>query len=146
MFDTLTNANKETQQGMKVWYVYEAKFYVIQHELTAVYHLTRHITKQYQYVGLTEAAAKSGAAAKTTQYTKQTRGWFFSPEDPQGPFIPRDYTRVVAQVASQHTAGHMWSVQINVNQTDELWTTALPSNLKSAFDAVWPITDADYDE
>lgn len=146
MFSSLTDANKETQQGLKVWYVYEAKFYVIQHQLTAVYHLTRHITKQYQYVGLTEAAAKSGAEQKTTQYTKKTRGWLFSPEDPKGPFLPSDYTRVVAQIAAQHTAGCMWSVQISVNQTDELWTTKLPSNLESAFDAVWPISGADYDE
>lgn len=143
MFTTLSNANKETQQGLKHWATYTTNFYVINNQLRATYHLTRHITKKYQYVGLTESAAKQGVLDKIAQYTKTLKGWQFRPEDPQGPFVPVNTSTVVAEVVSQHTGGHMWSVDINVNQIDEKWTTSLPSNIESAFDAIVP---SDYDE
>lgn len=48
---------------------------MIKDHLYSVYRVTRHATKQYSYVGMTESAAKTCVTAKIAQYTKTHRGW-----------------------------------------------------------------------
>ena len=67
--------NKQTQTGLQKQYNYEAKFFVVKDNLCSVYRVTRHATKQYSYVGMTEGAAKDCVDDKITQYTKTHKGW-----------------------------------------------------------------------
>lgn len=145
MFDTWTDENKETKQGLKVWYSYDTNFWgkvVNDKPSMQSSHIVRHISKQYSYVGLTEEAAKNCVNAKTAQYSKTLKGWYFDGSD--NTFKIRNVLQVVAEIVANHVAGHMWEVQINVNQTDDYWTKGEPpSDLSKLFGAIVP---SDYDE
>lgn len=75
MINGYSDNNKQTQTGLQKQYNYEAKFFVIKDNLYSVYRVTRHATKQYSYVGMTEGAAKTCVTAKIAQYTKTHKGW-----------------------------------------------------------------------
>lgn len=134
--------NKQTQTGLQKQYNYEAKFFVVKDTLCSVYRVTRHATKQYSYVGMTESAARNCAAAKTAQYTKTHKGWKLTYSDQGGLNVAAEnYTACGAQAQAVHDQGGMWHTQINVNEQDEVWTTTLPAQLSSLFDET-----GDYDE
>lgn len=157
LFTSCTDANKVTHSAKKLWYSYETKFWPGQFDsdgnpLSAT-HITRHITKQYEYVGLTESAAKAqcqpgsqGTSTKLDQYTKITQGWVFNPtnDDGGGIFKPVSTQTLAAEISAQYVAGTMWKLVINVNCVDNVWVEGVPTDLPSAFPAnKYPIPNLD---
>lgn len=123
-------------------YNYEAKFFMVNNVIYNVYKVTRHCTKQYAYVGMTESAAKTCASDKTAKYTKTHKGWKLTYNEQQGVgVVAENYTTCGAEVQAVHDMGCMWRTEINVNEQDEVWTLTLPSSLSSLFDET-----GDYDE
>jgi hypothetical protein len=64
LLNSYSDDNKQTQTGLQKQYNYEAKFFVVKDNLCSVYRVTRHATKQYNYVGMTESAAKACVSDK----------------------------------------------------------------------------------
>lgn len=152
LLTTYGDNNKVTEQGLKITYSQNARFTLVkengEYKLKPIYHFTRYITKRYKYVGMTKDAARTCQDAKVLQYTKEIKGVIFNPDDQEaGPYVPTDIKMLVADIASIHNRGHMYDVEIQVNQVDEVWkkwnqvgSTIEPSKY---FDA---INESDYDE
>ena len=132
---------KQTQNALMKQYTYEASFFVYAGVLYSIYHVMRHCTKQYSYVGLTESAAKSCASDKVTKYTRTYTGWKVVFENDAVDIKPQNYTRLAARVQAVHDQGDMWHTDIQVDETEDVWTFTLPANLASLFDET-----RDYDE
>lgn len=126
LLTTYGDENKVTEQSLKITYSYTSRFVLVKEDgaysLKPIYHFTRNITKRYKYVGMTEETAKQCQDAKVLQYTKEIKGVIFNPDDQEaGPYIPTDMKMLVADIASIHNQGHMYDVEIQVNQIDEVW-------------------------
>jgi hypothetical protein len=69
----------------------------------AIY-LERSVThERFSYVGMTEAAASTCAAAMVSAYTNETTG------------------EVEADIEAVHVGGRMWQVNVEVRQTTKNW-------------------------
>lgn len=132
---------KQTQNALMKQYTYEASCFVYAGVLYTIYHVMRHCTKQYSYVGLTEGAAKTCASDKVTKYTRSYVGWKVVIENATANIKQYNYTRLAARVQAVHDQGDMWHTDIQVDETEDVWTFTLPANLSSLFDET-----RDYDE
>ena len=104
LLDTYNDANKVTDRELSVRYSSVLRG-------GGVVEYTRRATKSYRYVGMTHEAAFRCARVKTYEYT-------------------RDFARVGSDgavtlvrecptdIAMEHGEGSMWSVRIDVNETD----------------------------
>lgn len=136
-----TNDNKITDEPLQVRYTasYGGKLSGRKLEGKAyTYH--RYATKTYRYVGMDERTAQACAAEKLKQYTKVRFFWYWD-ED-----FTIQFSRELkcgATVRVRHNEGHLWSVEINVNEDDvyysPLWIEDIP--MSGIFD-----NSGDYDE
>lgn len=128
LFQTWSDANKQTDSGLLSTYVSELDAPMIGADGWYWYRLERHRTKTYRYVGMTEAAAKACAAAKYQQYMRPFYEWKYengiwkpwSHSDGQWVFVPASEDRYYvpcADVSADHDEGQMWSVTVTVDET-----------------------------
>lgn len=106
-----------------------------------VYEYHRYCTKTYSYVGMDIATARNCAAAMVTKYTRnfENSDW----DADTGTFNDvYGGTVCMAEIAIQQTAGHMYSVVVNVREDDTKVRTTIqtPDTLFAAENA------RDYDE
>ncbi len=71
--------------------------------------------KSYSYIGLTKAAAASGTASKTTQYTRTFKRWTWNGSRYVAQ-TANTYSAVCAKIKPRHTGGRLWSVEIDVDE------------------------------
>ena len=90
---------------------------------TVAWEYTRHAVKSYRYVGMTEAVAKSTAAALVAYYRRSAYESEFDTET--GSQTYGSFKTVaagdtpMAEVAAVHEGtSHMWSVHVNVDELD----------------------------
>ena len=118
LFDTWSDANKQTDSALSSTYTCERDAYVPgRWGGTYWWKITRRRTKSYRYVGMTEAAAKACVQAKLQQYCRSFVSWLWA----NGTWtvlnnIDDRYCDQVAEVSAEHTEGKMWSVKIDVDE------------------------------
>lgn len=100
--------------------------------------MTRTARKTYKYVGMDEDTAKACVAAMTTLYTRTQKDsiWDYNPLNPAEFAEPSTGSSIVmAEIAIQHQAGHMWSVSVSVNEIDSRTRRQAPATVASLFAA-----------
>lgn len=90
---------------------------------------TCHFSRTYEYVGLTKAAAESGAETVRDAYTVPVAKWGIGiVTDVQTGTAEMQMVEIgnapqcFAEATPTHTAGQMWSLQVRVNATVESYT------------------------
>jgi len=104
------------------------------------YMLTRHRTKKYEYVGLTESAAVLCAAAMCNQYTRTFKDWSLTNGTPKfWKLNGNTYQATVATIAATRDQGPMWRVEITVDETVKWYmNTTPPASYETFFNAKYP--------
>lgn len=82
--------------------------------------ISRHVTKSYAYIGMTEKAARECMMAKIAQYTRRVELSGLA-----GGYKPTGPLECVAEVTMTPQEGDNWQVDVNVDYTD-------------SFDPPWP--------
>lgn len=117
-------------------------------EITTIgheYEYTRFCTKSYRYVGMTKAAAEECAEDMVALYTRTTKTseWIASGTG-AGSFADSTAgSQIMAKVAVIHNAGRMYSVRVDVNETDVRIRTTATHDFESLFSSE---NARDYDE
>lgn len=141
--------NKRTKVGLDVRY---------RHEIVDGGHLyTRYATKAYGYVGMTYAAAKECAAAKSAQYMRTHRRQSIKEETSTSTdsttntttntttysVDEKSVTERLCSIATTHGSGDAWDVEISVSETETVATLEEASDIEALFSTenAW-----DYDE
>lgn len=140
MLNYYDDRNKVTDTALQIYYKFRTRFVQIDDTLYPQYNITRRAVKKYRYVGMDLTTAKACAAAKRTKYTRYVKGWRWDPEQTPS-WIPQNMSQCQADIAIVHVDGAMWNVEINVDETDDVWRSSLPSDFSSLFSI-----DCDYDE
>lgn len=135
-----SNDNKVTDEPLQVRYTasYGGKLSGRKLEGKAyTYH--RYATKVYRYVGMDERTARACAEEKLKQYTRVRFFWYWD-EDMVIQFSRE--LKCGATVSVRHTDGHLWSVEINVNEDDVYYSPLWIDDIAASgfFDS------GDYDE
>lgn len=151
MLNTYTDANKETQSMLSddISVTLDSR---TQNPLYYNWKITRRRTKDYTYVGMDAATAKACMNAKRAMYLRTFYTWRFvngrwmKNTDPASM-----YKQCAARVDTQHLAGSMWNVRIQVDETcvayvvaDALGSGILDPN--AAVDAACNSAGWSYDE
>lgn len=105
---SIINGTWETVTGMTTTTYYTALAY------------TRTATKTFSVLGLTKGAAETIAATLRGKYQRSRRHSDWNPS--AGEFVASDQGEValMAEVSIQHTGGAMYSVEVQVRETDTL--------------------------
>lgn len=135
-----SNENKVTDEPLQVRYTasYGGKLSGRKLEGKAyTYH--RYATKVYRYVGMDERTARACAEEKLKQYTRVRFFWYWD-ENMEIQFSRE--LKCGATVRVRHTDGHLWSVEINVNEDDVYYSPLWIDDIAASgfFDS------GDYDE
>lgn len=105
------------------------------------YEYHRYATKVYRYVGMDERTAKACAAAKLKQYTKPRFFWYWE-GDVGGSLNFYREEKAGATVKAKHAGGHLWSVEISVNEDDVYYSPLWIDDIAAA----GVFAGGDYDE
>lgn len=88
-----------------------------------------HFAKTYEYVGLTEAAARAGATTVMNAYTMSVAKWGLGIETDTTSHTAQflmvsigSGTACFAEATPMHVAGQMWSLAVRVNASIETYT------------------------
>lgn len=140
MLSTYTSANRVVSVGLLTQYrrVYDADSYD-----QPFWQYTRIRTKAYSYVGLSESAAKACAEAMQAYYTRTfpMYEWKFGRWQVKA---GASYQDCVAEVGYQHDEGHLWHVDVQVNEQAIIYSPDVIADLPAAFTAAG--FDWSYDE
>lgn len=134
------NENKVTDEPLQVRYTAKYGGSLGGRKLEGkAYEYHRYATKVYRYVGMDERTARACAEAKLAQYTRARFFWFWDTD------MTLNFSREIktgATVKARHTEGHLWSVEINVNEDDVYYSPLWIDDIAAAgvFDS------GDYDE
>ena len=109
MFYSWSNANKITTKSLQIQYTGS---YTKTYAGNRVYEFHRIASKEYQYVGMTEAAAKACQDAKLAQYTRKFVQWF----NQNGNYGKYREFKCVANVTMNNDEDGLWTVNISVNE------------------------------
>lgn len=102
----------------------------------------RTCTKDYRYIGLTEAAAKACAAAKVEKYTRTSYVWARKTDTG---YESAGVQACQADIAAVHDEGDAWHVDVQVSEEDTVHVTGQkPAALADLF--AWIERACDYDE
>lgn len=130
MFTTASDSNKQTHTALKTIYSVNGK------ATDELWEVHRYITKSYSYVGLTKAGAISVRDSKAAMYRRTYQRWV----DPE---TPVNVVMLADSIEANHADGTMWSVDIQVNEDDVLYTDDITGDLALL---EWPVIGHDYDE
>lgn len=103
------------------------------------YEYHRYATKTYRYVGMDERTARACAEAKLAQYTRVRFFWYWET------MTTLNFSRELksgATVKARHTGGHLWSVEIQVNEDDVYYSPLWIDDIAAA----GVFAGGDYDE
>lgn len=121
MFFSWSNNNKITTKSLQIQYT---GAYTKTYRGYRVYEFHRIATKEYQYVGMTEAAAKACQDAKLAQYTRKFIQWY----NENGYYGKYREFRCVADVTMNSDGDGLWTVSISVNEDQQQYYRALDVN------------------
>lgn len=109
------------------------------------YEITRYAKKSYRYVGMDHATALACAAAMVTKYTRDQKDsvWGLGGDGDEFDEPTTKSQIVMAEVTPTHNDGGMWSVVVNVNETDTRMRRQVVGSVSSLFFAE---NNRDYDE
>lgn len=132
LITTYDDSNKVTDRGLAIRYSSE----IVQETGRPTYYkLTRYCTKSYAYVGMDYQTAKDCASAKRAQYTRDyarlSSGISLSGES-QLPTVTY-IKECPVDIAPERNYGSMWSVVIQVNETDIKFAETNPVSIESFF-------------
>ena len=140
MFTTASNSNKQTHTALRTIYTVNGMVTVeatdADGESQSLWEVHRIITKSYSYVGLTESAAKSVRDTKAAMYKRTYRRW-------STPTTPVNVIMLCDSIEANHGEGSMWSVDIQVNEDDVLYTSNPQGDLALLS---WPVIGHNFDE
>lgn len=83
-----------------------------------VWHKEQIDTERFSFVGMTKAAAEACQAAMVTQYTKSKQ----IPTISEGSIVLTWIIQCVADIKAVRTSGHMWQVDVDVNEVTHTFT------------------------
>lgn len=83
-----------------------------------VWHKEQIDTERYSFVGMTESAAAACQAAMVEQYTKSK----LVPTISEGAVVNTAVNQCVADIKAVRTSGHMWQVDVDVNEVSHTFT------------------------
>ena len=112
---------------------------------TPILKYTRTRTKNYSYVGLSKATARSCVAAKQAQYTRTFYNWYsrngswYQDRTAKGM-----YKELVAGIQASKRDGELWEVQIQVNEVAIVYLLGESMDIDQTFRAY--LGDWNYDE
>ena len=134
MLTTLTDYNKVTQQLLMIYYTCVPD--VVNN--TNCFRITRYASKQYSYIGLDMESAEQGALDKVKQYTRFIRRY-----DIQNGQVVWSSGGMLSQAQIQATRddGGLYSVDIQVNEVDEVLSLTDMPDYSKAF--TWIASDYD---
>jgi len=130
MLSTYTSANRVVSVGLLTQY---QRVYDADSRERPFWEYTRIRTKAYSYVGLSESAAKTCAEAMLSYYTRTfpMYEWKFGKWQKDG----TTYQECVAEVSYQHEEGHLWRVDVQVNESAVIYSPDVIADLPAAFAA-----------
>lgn len=136
MFYSWSNENKITTKSLQIQYTGS---YTKTYAGNRIYEFHRLASKDYEYVGMTEAAAKACQDAKLNQYTRKFVEWY----NQNGNMSRIREFKCVADVSMDSDGDGLWTVSISVNEDQRQYFPAVDVNdiPYSLFD-----TTLDYDE
>jgi len=126
MLSTLTDYNKVTQQLLMVNYTCVPD--VVND--TNCFRITRYASKQYSYIGLDIASAEQGAQDKVKQYTRFIRRYDI--QNGQVVWSPAGMLSQ-AQIQATRDDGGLYTVDIQVNEVDEVLSLSDMNDYSQAF-------------
>lgn len=109
MFYSWSDRNKITSTELQIQYT---GAYSATRNSIPVYEFHRIATKEYRYVGMTEAAAKACQAAKLQQYTRKFTQWY----NENGGYSKMRQFICVADVSMDSDEDGLWTVNISINE------------------------------
>ena len=109
MFYSWSNANKITTKALQIQYTGQ---YSKTYRGNRIYEFHRLATKEYQYIGMTEAAAKACQDAKMAQYTRKFVQWY----NQNGNYGKYRVFKCCANVEMDSDGDGLWKVNISVNE------------------------------
>ena len=114
MFYSWSNKNKITTKSLQIQYTGAFAGWRMYNDTPwyRVYEFHRLATKEYQYVGMTEAAAKACQDAKLAQYTRKFTQWYTS----EGVYAANTQFLCVANVTMDSDEDGLWTVNISVSE------------------------------
>ena len=136
MFYSWSNENKITTKSLQIQYTGS---YTKTYAGNRIYEFHRLASKEYEYVGMTEAAAKACQDAKLNQYTRKFVEWY----NQNGNMSRIREFKCVADVSMDSDGDGLWTVSISVNEDQRQYFPAVDVN-----DIPYGLFDTtlDYDE
>lgn len=118
MFYSWSNVNKITTNALQIQYT---GAYTKTYHGNRIYEFHRLATKEYSYVGMTEAAAKACQDAKLAQYTRKFVQWY----NENGYWSKMRQFKCVANVTMNSDGDGLWSVDISVSEDQLQYNAAI---------------------
>lgn len=130
LLTTWTAANRYDSTGLATAYATETVATEYASGVDYAYKHTRTRTKNYQYVGLSKEAAYSCVAAMNAKYLRWRLPWKVTITTLTAQTFTatwsvdetRKYRELTASSSASHDAGHIWHVDVQVNEVVEVYS------------------------